>query len=58
MEKPWYAKECIGIDKGICMIMIENYYTGLIWKYFMKNEYVQKGLEILGITKRKIALSK
>lgn len=58
MNKPWYAKECIGIDKGICMIMIENYYTGLIWKYFMKNEYVQKGLEILGITKRKIALSK
>ena len=58
MKKPWYAKECIGIDKGICMIMIENYYTGLIWKYFMKNEYVQKGLVILGITKRKIALSK
>lgn len=48
-EKPWYAEECIGIDKGISMIMIENYMTSLIWKYFMKNEYVKKGLEKLNI---------
>lgn len=47
--KPWYAKECIGIDKGISMIMIENYLTGLIWKYFMKNEWIQKGLKELHI---------
>lgn len=39
-KKPWYAKECIGIDKGISMIMIENYLSGLIWEYFMKNEYI------------------
>lgn len=49
---PWYSKECIGIDKGISMLMIENYLTGLIWKYFMKNKYVIKGLDILNITKR------
>ncbi len=49
---PWYAKECIGIDKGISMLMIENYLTGLIWKYFMKNEYVIKGLDILNIIKK------
>ena len=24
--------------------MIENYLTGLIWKYFMKNKYVLQGL--------------
>ncbi len=49
-EKPWYAKECIGIDKGTSMLMIENYLTGLIWKYFMKNQYVKKGLEKLRIS--------
>ena len=47
----WYAKECIGIDKGTSMVMIENYLSELIWKNFMKNEYVQKGLDILGIKK-------
>lgn len=45
----WYAKEVIGIDKGIAMIMIENYLSQTIWKSFMKNEYIQKGLDILGI---------
>ena len=55
-EKPWYAKECIGIDKGTSMLMIENYLTGLIWKYFMQNKYIQKGLEKLNIhTKNKEA---
>ena len=27
--------------------MIENYLNGTIWKYFMKNKYVQDGLKIL-----------
>lgn len=51
--KPWYSEECIGIDKGISMVMIENYFTGLIWEYFMKNKYVKQGLNLLGFTKEK-----
>ncbi len=46
-NKPWFAKEYIGIDKGIEIIMIENYLNGTIWKYFMKNKYVKKGLKLL-----------
>lgn len=45
---PWFSKEYIGIDKGIEVIMIENYLNGTIWKYFMMNKYVQKGLNKLG----------
>ena len=30
--------------------MIENYLNGTIWKYFMKNKYAIKGLEILEFT--------
>lgn len=48
--KPWYSKEYIGIDKGIEILMIENYLNGTIWKYFMKNQYIQKGLDILEIS--------
>ena len=48
----WYSKEVIGIDKGISMIMIENYLSQFIWRQFMKNEYVQKGLEMLNISKK------
>lgn len=46
-SKPWFAKEYIGVDKGIELVMIENYLNGTIWNYFMKNESVQKGLKIL-----------
>ncbi len=35
-------KEYIGIDKSIEIIMIENYLSGTIWKYFMENIYVKK----------------
>ena len=45
-------KKLFGIDKGISMIMIENYLSQLIWKLFMKNEYVQEGLKILKINKK------
>lgn len=51
-DKLWVSREYIGIDKGISLIMIENYISETIWKYSMKNEYIQKGLEILGITKK------
>lgn len=47
-EHPWYATEYIGIDKGISMVMIENYLSGTIWQCFMKNEMVQKGMKLLG----------
>lgn len=47
-NKPWFAKEYIGINKGIEIIMIENYLNGTIWKYFMKNTYIKEGLKLLG----------
>ena len=37
------------------MIMIENYLNGTIWRYFMKNKYVQEGLKLLDFSvKREI----
>lgn len=47
VEPNWYADREIGIDKGITVVMIENYLSGLIWNLYMKNEYVQKGQHLL-----------
>ncbi|WP_205600681.1 glucoamylase family protein [Gracilibacillus sp. YIM 98692] len=47
----WYAQDVIGIDKGITLLMIENYRTGFVWENFMKNEFVQKGIEEIGLEK-------
>jgi len=51
-SKQWFSKEYIGIDKGIGLIMLENYLNSTIWKYFMKNEYIQKGIKTLGFSKK------
>ena len=46
----WFSSDVIGIDKGITLLMIENYRSALIWEFFMKSEIVQKGMTELGFT--------
>lgn len=47
-DRNWYARDAIGIDKGISVLMIENWQSGLVWELFMRNEFVQSGMEKLG----------
>jgi hypothetical protein len=44
----WWDTDIIGIDQGPIVIMIENYRTQAVWKRFMKNADVQRGLQIGG----------
>ncbi|WP_299780233.1 glucoamylase family protein [uncultured Formosa sp.] len=46
----WYTERYLAIDQGPIPVMIENYRTGLLWQLFMKNNDVQKGLDVLGFT--------
>lgn len=47
----YYDPYYIGINKGITAVMISNHLDEFIWKQFMKNEYVQKGIELIEISK-------
>jgi hypothetical protein len=47
-SKNWYADSHLAIDQGPIIVMIENYRSGLLWKLFMSNQDVQRGLERLG----------
>lgn len=51
LDENWFCDYEIGIDKGISIIMIENYRTNLIWNLVMNNKYIQKSFEILGFNK-------
>lgn len=46
----WYGIELIGIDKGNELLMLENYYSSLIWNIYMDVEYIQDAMRILGFT--------
>jgi len=38
----------LAIDQGPIAVMIENYRSGLLWKLFMSNSEIHKGLQRLG----------
>ena len=44
----WVNNDFIGIDQGPMLIMIENFRTGMVWDYVMKDPIIQKGLKKLG----------
>lgn len=46
----WYSTDVLGIDKGITVLMIENYRSGFVWELFMQSEVVQEGYSELGFT--------
>lgn len=47
----WWDPDVLGIDQGPLLIMAENYRTGSVWRRFMENEVVQRGLERAGFTR-------
>lgn len=46
----WVNSDYIGIDQGPMLIMIENFRTGLVWNYVMKDPVITEGLEKLGFS--------
>jgi hypothetical protein len=48
LQASWWGPDVLGIDQGPIVIMIENHRTGGVWKRFMKNEVIQRGLERAG----------
>ncbi|MBP7505449.1 MAG: beta-glucosidase [Prolixibacteraceae bacterium] len=46
----WLLPRYLAIDQGPIPVMVENYRTGLLWNLFMKNEELQRGLQILEFT--------
>ncbi|MEZ4996444.1 MAG: glucoamylase family protein [Bacteroidales bacterium] len=46
----WVNDDFIGIDQGPMLIMIENFRTGMVWNYVMKDPIIQEGLETLGFS--------
>jgi hypothetical protein len=46
----WWDTDIIGIDQGPIIVMIENYRNGNVWKRFMKNADIQRGLAVAGFS--------
>ena len=47
-KKFWVDHDVVGIDVGITLLSIENLLTGNVWRYFMRNAYIQNAMEKVG----------
>jgi hypothetical protein len=48
--RDWWADTFLAIDQGPIVVMMENYRTGLLWKFFMAVPEVRAGLQRLGFS--------
>src|SRR3984957_13347529 len=46
----WFDSDCLAIDQGPQIVMIENYRSGLLWSLFMSCPEVKRGMTNLGFT--------
>jgi hypothetical protein len=44
----WWDPDVLGIDQGPILVMAENHRAGRVWRRFMRNETVRRGLERAG----------
>ncbi len=44
----WVDHDVVGIDIGITLLSIENLLTGNVWRYFMRNTYIQNAMDKVG----------
>ncbi|MBN1269248.1 MAG: DUF3131 domain-containing protein, partial [Kiritimatiellae bacterium] len=44
----WSAKGYIGIDQGALLLMIENYRSGNVWKWFMESPEIERAMALAG----------
>jgi hypothetical protein len=48
LRSSWFGPDELGIDQGPIVIMIENYRTQRVWRRFMQNPEVRRGLQRAG----------
>ena len=50
LSSVWVDTDCLAIDQGPQIVMIENYRTGLLWNLFMSCPEVKTGMKNLGFS--------
>ncbi len=49
---PWYSRDTYAIDKGLSLLMLENYLTRLVWDVYTNSPFIRRALEILNFHSR------
>ncbi len=52
LEVDWFSDEYLSLDKGISILMIDNYYNDTIWNHYENSKYIKEAIEVLKYEKR------
>jgi len=50
----WVAPDCVAIDQGPLVLAIENARSGLVWRLFMRNQWVRDAGNALGLRANRV----
>lgn len=53
LQAKWWDSLVLGIDQGPILLMAENFRSGHVWNWFMKNQEVKRGLTLAGFQESK-----
>ena len=48
----WVGPDVIGINVGITLLSAENFMTGNVWRWFMKNREIPRAMQLAGLRPR------
>ena len=46
----WFDGDVVGIDLGITLLSAENLLTGNVWRWFMTNDAIARGMDLAGFS--------
>jgi hypothetical protein len=46
----WFDTDVVGIDVGITLLSAENLLTGNVWRWFMTNDAISRGMDLTGFS--------
>ena len=46
----WFDTDVVGIDVGVTLLSAENLLTGNVWRWFMSNDAISRGMDLAGFS--------
>ena len=46
----WFDRDVVGIDTGVILLSAENLLTGNVWRWFMQNDVISRGMTLAGFS--------
>lgn len=54
VDPPWYAPDYLGVDKGLTILMLDNYLNGTIQRLYTEHPLMQQAIKVLKFQRKAV----